>query len=189
MQAKLSAKDQATLLSLAYDAIASAIRDIPLPPIDLDSLSPALCEQRASFVTLTLGGNLRGCIGTVEKCCPLAQDVMLRAAAAATRDPRFPPLRIDELDQTNVEVSILSDPSPVHYKDPQDLPHILEDTHPGVILHHGVSRATFLPQVWERVSDGEEFLSLLCRKAQLPVDFWKSGQLQFETYTVESFQR
>jgi AmmeMemoRadiSam system protein A len=189
MQANLSAQDQATLLALAYDAIASAIRDSPPPPVELKSLSNALREMRATFVTLTLDGNLRGCIGTVEKCYPLAQDVVLRAAAAATRDPRFPSIRSDELDKLHIEVSILSDPFPVQYEDPMNLPHYLENEPLGVILRYGKKRATFLPQVWERVTNGEQFLGLLCRKAQLPDDFWQSGQLQFETYSVESFHR
>jgi AmmeMemoRadiSam system protein A len=188
MQANLSAQDQAKLLALAYDAIATAVNDSPPPSIKLESLSTALREMRASFVTLSLGGNLRGCIGTVEKCYPLAHDVMLRAAAAATRDPRFPPIRTDELDKIQIEVSILSDPLPLHYEDPTSLTSFLENEPVGVILHYGNKRATFLPQVWERVTSAEQFLSLLCRKAKLPDDFWKSGQLDFETYTIESFQ-
>jgi AmmeMemoRadiSam system protein A len=189
MQAQLSASDQATLLSLAHDAIRAAIYENPLPSIDLDSLSPPLREPHATFVTISMKGDLRGCIGTVEKCHPLAHDVMLRAAAAATKDPRFPSLQPDELGKIDIEISILSDPLPVHYRDPSSLPRLLESEHNGVILRHGNKRATFLPQVWERVADGERFLCLLCRKALLPDDFWKSGQLEFETYKVESFKR
>jgi hypothetical protein len=189
MRALLSASDQATLLSLAHDAIWTTVHDEPLPSVDLDSLTPPLREERASFVTINYAGNLRGCIGTVKKCYPLAQDVILRASAAASRDPRFPPIRIDELDKIDIEVSILSDPEPLEYDDPLNLPAALERDHCGVILHFGNKRATFLPQVWERVSDSEQFLALLCRKALLPENFWRTGKLRFETYRVESFHR
>lgn len=189
MQALLSASDQATLLSLAYDAIWATAHDKPLPTVDLHSLAPALREERASFVTISTAGNLRGCIGTVEKCLPLAQDVILRASAAASRDPRFPPIQIEELDKLDVEVSVLTNPEQLEYDDPHDLPRILEREKYGVILHFGSKRATFLPQVWERVRDGEQFLALLCRKAMLPENYWNTGELEFETYRVESFHR
>jgi AmmeMemoRadiSam system protein A len=189
MEAKLSAKDQSTLLSLAYESVGAAVRDTSPAPIDLNSLSPPLREERASFVTLTLSGALRGCIGTIAKCYPLAQDVVIRAAAAATRDPRFKPVKVDDLDKLEIEVSVLSDPQPLNYQGPKSLPSLLNVGVDGVIIHYGYKRATFLPQVWERVATPEQFLTLLCRKALLPDDFWKSSELLVETYQVQSFHR
>lgn len=189
MEAKLSAQDQSILLSLAFDSVCAAVRDIPLAPIDLDSLSPPLREERASFVTLTLFGALRGCIGTIAKCFPLAQDVAIRASAAATRDPRFKPVQVDELEKLDIEISVLSDLQPLTYQDPKSLPSLLNVGVDGVIIHCGHKRATFLPQVWERLATPEQFLTLLCRKALLPDDFWKSGDLLVETYQVQSFHR
>jgi AmmeMemoRadiSam system protein A len=189
MHARLSAADQETLLSLAYGAVHAAVRTLPNPPLDIQSLSPPLREYRASFVTLTRQGKLRGCIGTVEKCHPVAEDVVIRASAAATRDPRFTPIQCDELDMIDLEVSILSDPRPLEYKDPTELPSLFNIGVDGVILRYGIKRATFLPQVWERVPDAEQFLRLLCRKAQLPDEFWKSGKLRFEVYQADSFRR
>ncbi len=189
MHARLSAADQKILLSLAHEAVCTAARELPIAPLDILVLSPPLQEHRASFVTLTLQGMLRGCIGTVEKCHPLAEDVVLRARAAATRDPRFNPIQCDELERIDLEVSVLSDPLPIDYKDPSELPSLFKIGVDGVILRHGRKRATFLPQVWERVPDAEQFLRLLCRKALLPDEFWKSGELRFEVYQVESFHR
>jgi AmmeMemoRadiSam system protein A len=189
MQTRLSSTDQSTLLSLAYDAIAAAVRHTSPPVIDLDSLSEKLREQRASFVTITTKGRLRGCIGTIEKRFPLAQDVVLRAASAATEDPRFTPIQTDELDTIDIEISVLSTPKPLDYQRPSDLLTLLNVGVDGVVLRHGLKRATFLPQVWERVTDADHFLALLCRKALLPEDAWKTGELRFETYQVESFKR
>lgn len=189
MQSELSAEDKTTLLSLAYDSVRATALGMPVPSIDFSSLSAPLLEMRASFVTLTVYENLRGCIGTIEKCYPLAQDVVLRASAAASRDPRFEPIRKTELDQLEVEVSVLSDAVPLAYQDPQNLPALLDAGRDGVIIRHANKRATFLPQVWERVSSPEQFLALLCRKAFLPEDFWKSGDLIVETYQVDSFHR
>jgi AmmeMemoRadiSam system protein A len=189
MHTQLSAADQETLLSLAYEAVCAAVRSLPHPSLEIQHLSPPLRERRASFVTLTCMGKLRGCIGTIEKCHPLAEDVVIRASAAATRDPRFSPVRYDELDKIDLEVSILSDPLPLEYKHPGEIPSLLNIGVDGVILRYGEKRATFLPQVWERVPDAEQFLRLLCRKALLPDELWKSGKLRFEIYQVDSFQR
>jgi AmmeMemoRadiSam system protein A len=115
--------------------------------------------------------------------------VVLRAAAAASRDPRFEPIKKAELDCVEIEVSVLSDPMPLAYQDPQRLPSLLQAGTDGVTIRHANRRATFLPQVWERVSNPEQFLELLCSKAFLPEDFWKSGDLKVETYQVESFHR
>ena len=189
MQARLSAEDKTTLLSLAYDSVCATVNGTPIGSIDLSSLSAPLLEERASFVTLTVQDKLRGCLGTIEKCYPLAQDVVLRASAAASRDPRFEPIQKSELDRIEIEVSVLSDPEPLAYQDPQRLPSLLQVGTDGVTIRHANRRATFLPQVWERVSSPEQFLGLLCIKAFLPEDFWKSGDLTVETYQVESFHR
>ncbi|MDF1500650.1 MAG: AmmeMemoRadiSam system protein A [Anaerolineales bacterium] len=189
MQSSFSAADQAILLSLAYDSVCAAAQNAPLPSIDIDSLPERLRERKASFVTITSKGELRGCIGTIEKLYPLAQDVVIRAASAATKDPRFTPIQVDELSSISIEVSVLSTPRPLEYQDPPSLPALLKPGVDGVILRHGSRRATFLPQVWERVPDADQFLALLCQKALLPEDAWKSGDLLFETYQVESFHR
>lgn len=187
MQARLSATEKSTLLSLANDAVSAAVLGTPLPDVDIDSLTERLREPGASFVTITHRSALRGCIGTIEKRYPLARDVVRRAASAATEDPRFNPVQINELEDITVEVSVLSTPKPIEYQNPTNLASRLKVGVDGVILRHGLRRATFLPQVWERVPDANQFLELLCLKARLPENAWKTGDLQFETYQVESF--
>jgi len=138
----------------------------------------------AAFVTLTLNGALRGCIGSLQAHRGLAADIEANAQAAAFADPRFPPLGRDELDQVRVEVSILSPPEPFPVRDEADACARLRPGVDGLILGHGDHRATFLPQVWEVLPAPRDFLAQLKRKAGLPADFW-APDLRLMRYTVE----
>jgi hypothetical protein len=124
-----------------------------------------LREHGATFVTLRAGAALRGCIGSLEPHRALGDDVATNAVAAALRDPRFPPVRRHELDALTVEVSLLGPSEAIAFRDRADLVAQLVPGDDGVILECGVRRATFLPQVWEALSDPEEFLDELARKA------------------------
>jgi AmmeMemoRadiSam system protein A len=137
----------------------------------------------------TRSGLLRGCIGTLKHEFPLAQDVVLRAVAAATDDPRFPSLQTGEIEDTEIEISVLTTPQPLDYNAPDEIPNLLVPGLDGVTIVHGIKRATFLPQVWEKVDGPEHFLTMLCQKARLPADAWKRGELEISTYRVESFHR
>jgi AmmeMemoRadiSam system protein A len=185
----LDESEQAFLLELALKSIIATVYRRPLPRPDLANLPQPLREKRASFVTLTREDRLRGCIGSLEAYVPLAQDVILRASSAAREDPRFPPLEAYELEDLTIEISVLSPPQPLFYEESSTLPTLLQPQVDGVILTYGKMRATFLPQVWERVPDPVQFLGMLCRKAGLPSDAWRALPLQFSTYTVLSFQR
>src|SRR4029453_983979 len=105
MQDKLSLEEQQTLLRLAREALESGVRGEKSHPLDETALSTPLREKGASFVTLTIGGQLRGCIGALEAYQPLAEDVRAHAVAAALEDPRFPEVREDELSRIQIEVS------------------------------------------------------------------------------------
>lgn len=129
----------------------------------------------ATFVTLTLEGELRGCIGSLEARRPLGQDVRDNARAAAFRDPRFPPLDAAEFSRVRVEVSLLSPPVPLDCADEADALRQLRPGVDGVILEAQGRRATFLPQVWEELPEGPDFLRHLRRKAGLPADEWTAG--------------
>jgi len=183
----LSDREKKILLDLARQSILDAIHEGPRPNVDLDSLPDRLKDPGASFVTLTRSGTLRGCIGTLKHQFPLAQDVVLRARAAATDDPRFPPLQADEFWDTEIEISVLTTPVPLQYGSPDEIPTLLVPGVDGVTITQGLKRATFLPQVWQKVSDPEQFLTLLCQKAMLPADAWKRGDLDISIYHVESF--
>ncbi len=187
MDERLSLEDKRFLLKLAREAITRAVYNQPSPPVDLDQLSEPLREEGASFVTLTIQGQLRGCIGTVEAYLPLAVDVAENAVRAAFHDPRFYPLTPEELDQVEIEISVLTPPQPLEFSSPEELVRKLRPGVDGVILQKGFTRATFLPQVWEKLPDPPTFLAHLCTKAGLPPDAWQKPGIQVYTYRVEEF--
>ena len=189
MEAPLSEREKQILLDFAHQSIVAAVHQNLPPRVDLDSLPDRLQQPGASFVTLTRSGLLCGCIGTLKHEFPLAQDVVLRAGAAATDDPRFPPLQSDEIDDTDIEISVLTTPQPLEYNAPDEIPNLLVPELDGVTIIHGLKKATFLPQVWEKVDSPEHFLNMLCQKARLPAEAWKRGELEISTYRVESFHR
>jgi len=141
----------------------------------------------AVFVTLTLAGRLRGCIGSLEAQRSLGRDLEHNARAAAFSDPRFPPLAHAELAKVKVEVSILTPAIPLAFADEADALAQLRPGVDGVILEYGWHRATFLPQVWEQLPEPRVFMSHLKQKAGLSADFWASD-LRLSRYGVEKFK-
>lgn len=187
MQEKLTLEEQKILLRLAREAIERGVKGEALPSLAQSLLPPSLREEGSSFITLTVHGQLRGCIGSLDPYESLAEDVREHAVAAALNDPRFPPVREDELSGIQIEVSRLTRPIPLEYDDAKDL---LSKLHPhvdGVILRDAFRRATFLPQVWEKIPDSEEFLNNLCYKMGAKHDLWRSKHLEVLTYQVEEF--
>lgn len=145
-------------------------------------------SQCGTFVTLKIHGQLRGCIGNLTSTESISDGVKRNAVNAAFHDPRFPPLSDDELDQAEIEVSILTGPQPLEYRDEDDLIEKLRVNIDGVIIRKGHASATFLPQVWEQLPRPEDFLTHLCMKAGLPSDAWKSSELEVLTYQVQYFE-
>jgi AmmeMemoRadiSam system protein A len=141
----------------------------------------------ATFVTLTQQGALRGCIGSLTAYRPLREDVAANAVNAALRDPRFPPLTADELPATHLEVSVLSAAEPYPFTDRADALSRLRPGVDGLILEYGSRRGTFLPQVWDSLSEPDEFLAHLVRKAGLPAGWWDDGA-RLSRYTVKAFE-
>jgi AmmeMemoRadiSam system protein A len=184
---KLTAEEKDTLLELARGALEAGVRGQILPPLDLDALSPRLQEDGASFITLTINGNLRGCIGALEPYQPLAEDVREHAVAAALQDFRFPNVEPDELPQIAIEVSRLTPPTPLEYTTPEDLLSKLRPGIDGVVLRDAPRRATFLPQVWEKLPDPADFLANLCYKMGAGPDRWRVKHLDVLVYQVEEF--
>jgi len=171
------------LTALARAAIAAEF-GAPWPafprPVWLD-------EPAATFVTLTLHGQLRGCIGSLEAHRSLYDDVTHNARAAAFGDPRFPPLAADEFPAVRIEVSVLTAPQPLQFSSEADALRRLRPGIDGVILQYGRRRATFLPQVWEQLPEPREFLAHLKQKAGLPADF-RADDMRLAVYQVEKFQ-
>jgi AmmeMemoRadiSam system protein A len=135
------------------------------------------------FVTLTQQGQLRGCIGTTEPQGALYQAVNQFAVEAAIHDPRFPPLRPEELDQTHIEISVLSPMTRVKSADA-----ITPKVH-GVVVQRGWNRGLFLPQVWEHFERKEDFLDELCaQKAHLDRRAWQEPSTELYIFTVVAFE-
>ncbi|MEM4499901.1 MAG: AmmeMemoRadiSam system protein A [Candidatus Woesearchaeota archaeon] len=143
--------------------------------------------KKGVFVTLTKHGLLRGCIGYLEGIKPLYQEVIENAVNAAFFDPRFEPLEKEELDEIDIEISILTEPKPLYYENSSDLLNKLS-MDMGVIIEHYGRTATFLPQVWEDLPNKELFLSELCRKAGLSPDTWKKSKIKVYIYRAEKFK-
>jgi len=184
--ARLAEADRTLLLSTAMAGLsAAARRGGEAPSLALEGrLSPALTSTRASFVTLTQGGKLRGCIGSPAPRRSLIEDAMTNAVQAGFSDPRFPPLTEAELDSLSLDVSILSHPRSVPARSEAQLAAALEPDRDGLILGAGSLRALFLPSVWRQLPDGREFVRRLMQKAGL--DGWPDG-IEAARFRVETF--
>ncbi|MEA3400749.1 MAG: AmmeMemoRadiSam system protein B [Armatimonadota bacterium] len=177
---ELNAEQQRRLLALARETVeaVTAGEAPPEPPAD----DPAFQPQRAVFVTLNKQGRLRGCIGSLQARQPLGEAVISSAASAATEDPRFMPVTAAEVDELEIEISVLSPLRTVD--DPEE---IMVGEH-GVIVSQGRRRGVFLPQVApEQGWDREEMLAHLCaEKAGLPPDAWQKGAT-LQVFTAQVF--
>ena len=152
-----------------------------------DETAPWLAEPGACFVTLTRQGELRGCIGTLQAHRSLLDDVRSNAVSAALRDSRFTPLSATELDNTRIEISLLSPPQTMNFRNEGDALTQLRPHVDGVIFQCGQHRSTFLPQVWEQLPQPLRFMAHLKQKAGLPADFW-SQEVKLSRYTVEKWK-
>ncbi|MEN8254266.1 MAG: AmmeMemoRadiSam system protein A [Verrucomicrobiota bacterium] len=175
---------QNLLLQIARDAISQGLNGEKAP--SLEDVPAELMEERATFVTLEIGGHLRGCIGMLEACRPLAEDVAHNARAAAFKDPRFPAVSRKEVDLLEIHISVLSPPEEIAFSSEADLLAQIRTGIDGLILQEGYQRGTFLPSVWEELPEKEMFLSHLKMKAGLPDTYW-SDTLRVFRYTTEYF--
>ena len=157
----------------------------PLQP-GKDNLAGSLSIRLGVFVTLTRSEVLRGCVGSLESTDPLALTVANSAFNAAFSDSRFKPLEAAEIEDTRIEISVLSELEPLAVANRADLLVQLCPGEDGVLLEDGSYRATFLPKMWDKISDPEEFLSHLLIKAGLPDDYW-SESVSFKRYRALSF--
>jgi AmmeMemoRadiSam system protein A len=187
-RSKLSEEEGKALLKAARRAIQGVLQEKKEDDKEGEAISPQFSEKRGTFVTLTIDGRLRGCIGHLTPQESLIEGVKMNAIQAAFQDPRFKPLSRDEFDKVSVEVSILTEPRPLLYSDGADLKNKLRPGIDGVIIKKGYRQATFLPQVWGQLPDTESFLTHLCMKAGLDGDAWKDEELQVLIYQVQAFE-
>ena len=183
-QPELTAADQQALLGLARETIARALKGrAPDDPAEAGLVStPAMQRKMGGFVTLTIGGELRGCIGEIFPRRPLAEVVLAHALDAAFEDPRFPPLTAREFPRIRIEISALTPPVPVaSYRD-------IEIGRHGMVLELRGRSAVFLPQVApEQGWDLETTLTQLARKAGLPGDAWQDPRARFTVFEAVVF--
>ena len=184
--AKLNPDQRQTLLKVARRSILQGLETHQPLALRAMDYPQALQPVRASFVTLEKAGRLRGCIGTLTAYLPLVEDVAQRAFGAAFQDPRFLPVSVKELPQLAIHISVLSPAEPLPCRDEAQLLSLLRPGVDGLVLSHGRLRATFLPAVWEQLSDPRLFMAHLKQKAGMPPDFWAADML-VERYTTESF--
>ena len=172
------------LLQLARESIHKGLSGETLA-VKVSDYPTLLREPRATFVTLEVEAQLRGCIGTLEARQPLVEDVVSNAHGAAFRDTRFPVLTMTEFKRLEIHISILSSPEPMEFVSEDDLIAKLRPRVDGLILEEGIYRGTFLPAVWEALPVPSEFLRQLKIKAGLNADYW-SDRIRVRRYTAES---
>lgn len=179
-QEVLTRDDRAKLLAFARASIRARLRR--MPPPDFAPGSKACELRRGVFVTLTNGGKLRGCIGTVQPVRALYRAVQEAALSAALDDLRFPPVTSAELPEIRIEISVILPPRRIcsHAE--------IEVSRHGLILEHQGARAVLLPQVAERNNwDRETFLERLCIKADLARNAWQAHDLNLMVFEAEIF--
>ena len=144
-------------------------------------------NNAATFVTLTIKGELRGCVGNIVPKTSLYKDVINNTLLAAFGDSRFVSLSHKELANVKIEISVLSQPKRVKHKNAEDLLKIIRPKVDGLILQTELSQSTFLPQVWFDLPNKVEFLKALSKKAGLSENAWEDKKTEIFTYQVENF--
>lgn len=196
----LKKKEEKQLLQIARESIACCFNSNDLLPQRIAACKkelyrrytvldiPVLKMPLACFVTLTRKKNmeLRGCIGNLEaeKNESLLENIIRNSMSAAFNDSRFEPLEPEELSRVKIEISILSKPEIIHFETKEELFSLIRGK--GVVLQKGFYRATFLPQVWEKLPQPELFLRHLAAKAGLPSTAWEEAS--YAVYEVTSFE-
>ena len=183
-----SSEDREALLGIARASIRHGLEHGSPLRVDPDRFSPRLREPGACFVTLRRSGRLRGCVGSLDATRSLVEDVAHNAFASAFRDSRFEPLtEEEERAGLDVHLSILTPPEPLPCRSEAELLSKLQPGIDGLILQDGPHRATFLPSVWESLTEPKKFLTELKRKAGLSENHWSEG-IRFQRYRAESVE-
>lgn len=181
----ISKDTQNILLRLARESIMSEFRG---GRMNVGEIPNEAKSKSGTFVTLTINGELRGCIGVIEPIAEIANGVIENAKKAAFEDPRFPPLEENEMKNVRIEVSVLSTPRKIELKTEAELLVFLKKNKLGLIIEKGLSKATFLPQVWDELSDPVDFLTHLCVKAGLSSNEWRNpADLSISAYSAFHF--
>lgn len=182
----LTKQQQQQLIKLAEDSIAYGLKHgVAIKP-NPHHYEPDLRTLRASFVTLEINQQLRGCVGMLEAARPLFEDVAENAFSAAFKDRRFLPVSTKEFSELEIHISILSPSEAINFTSEANLVRQLRPNKDGLIMLEGRQRGTFLPSVWKSLPKAEDFLRHLKQKAGLPRDYW-SDTLKVFRYECEIF--
>ena len=184
---QLTKHEQDFLIKLARETVEEYVKNKKKPKVDEKELTPALKKVQGCFVTLNKNHNLRGCIGHILPKEELYKCIIDNAVNAAVNDHRFNPVTEDELNEIEIEISVLTVPQRLEFSSGEDLKSKLKPKIDGIVLKKGFYQSTYLPQVWEQLSDKELFLSSLCRKAGLSSECWKDTSTQVYTYQAFVF--
>ncbi len=183
---RLSFGDRRVLLGLASNSIRHGLEHGRPRPVNPSEFSDPLAQRRASFVTLKLDRELRGCIGSLVALRTLVEDVSYNAHAAAFSDKRFNPVTIEEATRLAISISVLSPPEDLSVSSEAELLSVLRPRVDGLVIEEGKRRGTFLPAVWESLPEPADFVRQLKSKAGFEADYW-SDQVRCKRYSVESF--
>jgi len=180
----LNQEEEKRLIAIAKETLVRHYRGEEMS-VDESTLPAKLLEEKGCFVTLNRGKQLRGCIGHLTPQMKLYRCVIDNALNAALNDGRFNPVEASELSDIKIEISVLTTPRPLRYESPDDLKAKLIPGVDGVILKSGWRESTYLPVVWDMISDKQEFLEELCLKQGSGKDCWKTADVM--TYQAQEF--
>ncbi len=180
----LTKKSSVLLLQIAKQSIQHGLDKQQALAINPTDYAIELQEKRATFVTLEINQQLRGCIGTLTAYQPLINDVAYHAHAAAFSDSRFLPLKATEFPLLDIHISVLGTPKLLNFDSETDLINKLRPKIDGLILTEGRHKSTFLPSVWDSLTKPQDFLRHLKQKAGLSANYW-SDSIKIEHYTVD----
>jgi AmmeMemoRadiSam system protein A len=183
----LGDSDRHQLLGLARMTLEHVVRQQTLPELRSAGLPAALHQAAACFVSLSHRGQLRGCIGNLGFCHPLYQGVSENTRSAALTDSRFERLQPFELGGIRIEISVLTELQPLCFVSPDQLITLLRPHLDGVVLHLDNHLTTFLPQVWDQISDPTAFLNRLAQKAGREPNAWRLPHARISVYQADVF--
>lgn len=179
-----STRQQQQMLELARASIVHGEKHGQSIAVSVSEYDTPLQQIGCCFITLHKGGQLRGCIGALNATRPLIQEVVEYAYAAAFKDPRFPPVSEEEIEQLHISISILTPQQELQFDSEADLLNQLTPFEDGLTIEDKHHRATFLPSVWESLPDKAEFLRQLKLKAGLGVDHWSDNLRAYRYHTI-----
>jgi AmmeMemoRadiSam system protein A len=171
----LADDEKTQLLTLARSSIVCHLISGKELIVNTDDFPPSFQQDAACCVTLTLKNKLRGSIGTSYAQRPLVLDIIHNAYSAAFDDPRYNPVKKEDIHDIKIDISVLTTPTPISFLNEEDLLDKLQGTTDGIILQEGVHKATFLPSAWKAFSNPSEFIAALKVQAGLNAGYWSDN--------------